>query len=132
MDEFHRFFENNPNCSGFKNNLTFSELFKWLLEPKQIFDMVQSCKHDRPALEGVLGELETKFSNRTDFDLTDNFTKQMIGRATKEILADFGYVQTGKKAMPKGKYLKNAQHYEEYKNATKTKELVFEPKIKNL
>lgn len=132
MDVYNRFFLNNPNCSGFKDNVTFKELFEWLLEPKQIFNKLQSCKHDRPALEGVLDELETRFSNRTDFDLSDNFTKQMIGRAVKEILSDFGYVQTGKKSMPTGKYIKNAQHYEEDPNAPKTKELIFEVKIRTI
>ena len=46
--------------------MTFKELFEWLSEPEQVFNMVQSIMHDRPALEGFLEELEERFNGITD------------------------------------------------------------------
>lgn len=59
-------FLNNTNCSEFKETVTFKELFEWLSEPEQVFNMVQSIMHDRPALEGFLEELEERFNGITD------------------------------------------------------------------
>ncbi|TSI07908.1 hypothetical protein [Lysinibacillus sp. BW-2-10] len=104
MSVIYRFFENNPTCNGFKDNVSFNELFSWLEEATQVFNMIQACNNNQAALEGVVKELEEKYSNRSDLDLTDHFTRRTIGRVVKEILIDFGYIQTGEKSLSQGEY----------------------------
>lgn len=129
MSVINRFFEHYPTCNGFKDNVSFNELFSWLEEATQVFNMTEACNNNRPALEGVVKKLELKYSNRLDLNLKDDFTRQTIGRVVKEILIDFGYIQTGDKPLSEGQYFKSTQHYAFDGHAPRTKEVVVVPQI---
>ena len=134
--EWERFFEKSPKFNGFKNNQSFYQLFHWLMEPEQISAMIEACRYGRPALEGVLEPLLQKYGQQEDLPMVD-FNKQMIGRAIKDILWDFGYVQTvQKRIVPHlNQVFKSATVYEynpyhpQFQNHLPSKDLVIKPQI---
>ena len=127
------FFNLYPNVQKFRSVKSFEGIYKFLNEPISIHRMVEACRFNRPALEGVVTELEAEFGNRTDLDLTDNFTKQSVGLLIKYILYDFGYITTIQKDIPKNKglYFRSAMHYK-FEDGIAKKKLVIDYKIESV
>jgi hypothetical protein len=92
--EYLDFFVQFPSYIGYQHNQTFEEIYKWLGEPRQIYELINSCDNNRAALEGIARKLESTFGNRTDLNIRENFVKQMIGASVKHVLSFFGYVPT--------------------------------------
>ncbi|MCK9858194.1 hypothetical protein [Paenibacillus sp. ATY16] len=133
-DEYLDFFAQNPKYNGYLNSRSFEELYYWLGEAWQIYDMITICKSKRPAIEAVAKQIELKFGNRTDINVKEDFVKQMIGTAVKHVLSYYGYITTIQKTFLKGsaEWFKSGMHYEFDEAAPVKKKLHWEPKIINL
>lgn len=91
---FSDFIFDNLNCSGFENNPDARAVFELLSEDRNIIAMIDACENGKPALSACAVEIE-KFLSLKDnptMDLRDTFTKTVIGRMIKSILAPFGYL----------------------------------------
>ncbi len=86
------------------------ELYQYLASPHNIYAMSQACEAGKPALSGVVKELEKKFSGRFDFDNPMN--RRMIGSMIKEIIHDFGYRRKGQRLVSNSNYFSTASYYE--------------------
>jgi hypothetical protein len=122
---YDRLFSWNKHYGDMKDNKSLKELYDWLCLPESIFKMEISSSYERPALEGVVKDIEEKFENRPDFDLSNNRVRQVVGSVIKEILYDYGYRQSVKKTIPssRSKYFKSATFYEK-QNDLATKEII--------
>ncbi|MBO7747914.1 hypothetical protein I8J29_27355 [Paenibacillus sp. MWE-103] len=129
--EFYDFFTESPKYNGYSNNKSFEEIYYWLGEAWQVYEMMTICKNNRPAIEAVARQLETKFGDRTDINVKEDFVKQMIGTAVKHVLGYYGYVTTIQKTFLKGsaEWFKSGMHYRFVEDAPRKKELHWEPKI---
>lgn len=125
------FFSTYPNYGKFNGVQSFQELFEFLTNPFQVVLMLEACRFNRPAIEGVALDIEGKFKNRTDLDLNNKFTRQAVGILIAYIMNKLGYFQTIQRDITKlkrGQYFTSGTHYEEqFEKATYR--LVMEPKI---
>ncbi|MCI3919929.1 hypothetical protein MO973_06750 [Paenibacillus sp. TRM 82003] len=129
--EFLDFFSLYPKYNGYLDNQSFEEIYYWLGEPWQVYEMITICKNNRPAIEAVAKQLESIFGDRTDLNIKEDFVKQMVGTAIKHILGYFGYVTTIQKTFLKGsaQYFKSGMHYSFDDSVPRTKLLQWEPRI---
>lgn len=129
--DFNDFFEETENkkYGKYKLNSTVSDVFSFLMKPESVDKMILSSHDGRPALEGVIEDLEKKFPNGPEFDLKkDLHLRKMVGSMVKFVLRDFGYEVNVNKAMSKGSYIKTASQYR-YNPARATKRIVKEISI---
>jgi len=115
MMDFKKFIESDPKYKKFIENETAESLFNYMLEPVNIDKMIMANTNGRPALEGILPEIEENF-NSDDFDIEkDNFTRQFIGVMVREIIKDFGYIvdraELSRQKNIKSKFITSATHY---------------------
>lgn len=113
----------NANCSGFFFNADMKELFAFLSEDERIISMIEMCEMSKPALAGCVKEVEDWFDRKSSpqIDLSDGFTRTVVGRLVKTILKPFGYeVQKQKdlSATLKCKYFASASCYSKTGEAT--------------
>ncbi len=113
----------NPNCSKFDANTDAIAIFDFLNQDANIISMIDSAKMGKPALSGCISELEIFYGQMQNptIDLTDGFTRTVIGRMVKAILEPFGYLPTVQKSFPKKysvKYFSSASCYKESGPAT--------------
>ena len=74
--------------------------------------MISASKNDRPALEGVIEDIEKNFPVGVDFDIKgDYFLRNALGSIVKYIISDFGYEVDMQKDIHKGSYIKSATSY---------------------
>ncbi|MBC7075291.1 MAG: hypothetical protein H5T98_04330 [Syntrophomonadaceae bacterium] len=114
---FNDFLKENPNCSKFANNSDAIAIFNILSKEKNIIAMIDASDAGKPALSACVNEVESFFenSNNPTIDLRDGFTRTVIGRMVKSILAPFGYEPSIQKDLPKAisaKYFTSASCYE--------------------
>lgn len=126
---FNDFIDLNKNCSGFKTNADMQELFDFLNEDERIIKMIDSSENGKPALAGCVQEVETWHDAKTNslVDFNDPFTKTVVGKVVKTILAPFGYLVTKQKDMPtdlKTKYFTSASCYVYDANAPITMKII--------
>ena len=113
--DFREFIESDPKYKKFIENETAESLFNYMSEPVNIDKMIMANTNGRPALEGILPEIEEKF-NSDDFNIEkDNFTRQFIGVMVREIIKDFGYIvdrtEINRQKNIKSKFITSATHY---------------------
>ena len=113
---FNDFLAENPNCSKYDGNPDAIAIFDLLSKDENIIGMIDASEAGKPALSACVDEIEAFFSNQQNptFFLTDDFTRQAVGRMIKTILAPFGYEVTVQKDLPKalkGKYFTSASCY---------------------
>ncbi len=91
---FSDFIFDNLNCSGFESNPDARAVFEILSEDRNIIAMIEASENGKPALSACAVEIEKFLSLKENptMDLTDTFTKTVIGRMIKSILAPFGYL----------------------------------------
>lgn len=99
------FIRDNPNCSGFEHNPDAKEVFDFLNQDSMIIKMAEFADQEKPALAGCVLELEKFFNDMSNptIDFNDGFTRTVVGRMVKTILAPLGYVVTKQKDFPKNK-----------------------------
>jgi hypothetical protein len=112
---YDQFFSIYPIYQRFQPVKSFRELHDWLWNPESIAKMLDAVKFHRPAIEGVVLEVEELFGNRSDLTFNDDFTKKATGMLIKYILGHFGYISSKQKDISKGKGAKwftSGMHYE--------------------
>ena len=105
-----RFTEWYPRYREAFKDPVYRELYDYLASPQNIYAMSQACEAGKPALSGVVKDLERKFSGRFDFDNPMN--RRMIGSMIKEIIYDFGYRRKGQRLVSNSSYFSTASYYE--------------------
>ena len=113
---FEDFIAENPNCSNYATNADAKKVFDFLNQDDIIIKMIESANQERPALAGCVFELEQFFDSMSNpsIDFNDGFTRTVVGRMVKAIIAPFGYRVTKQKDFTKnkkGKYFVSASCY---------------------
>ena len=111
---YKEFFLENGNRKYIKyeNSSQIEEVFKFLCKKDSIAKMISASKNDRPALEGVIEDIEKNFPVGVDFDIKgDYFLRNALGSIVKYIISDFGYEVDMQKDIHKGSYIKSATSY---------------------
>jgi len=118
---FQDFIDDNPNCKKYDGNPDAMEVFDILSLNENIVKMIDANSAGKPALTPCIKTIENFIISRPNptIDLTDDFTKQAVGRMAKTILKPFGYKPSRQKDLPKdlnARYFKSATYYEIDKN----------------
>jgi len=113
---FDGFLRENPNCSKYATYPDAVAVFELLSEERNIIAMIDASEGGKPALSACVFELESFFDalQNPTIDFNDTFTRTVVGRMIKSILAPFGYEVTQQKDLPKaarGKYFTSASCY---------------------
>ncbi len=104
-----RFIEWYPRYrSAFKEDV-FKDVYNFLSRPESIWAMVQVSSEGKPALNGVVKELEESFEGL--FEFNNPMNRRMIGSMIKEILHDFGYRRKGQRMVSNSQYFTTASCY---------------------
>lgn len=100
----------NPNCSGFTDNPDAMAVFDFLNQDATIIKMIEYCEVGKPALAACFSEVEGLVDRlpQAQIDLSNRFTRTVIGRMIKAILEPFGYRPTAQKVFPKAS---GARHF---------------------
>jgi len=106
----YRFLEWYPRYRQAFSEPVYEELYQFLSFPERIWSMAQASEVGKPALNGVVKELEEKFEGHLDFDNPVN--RRMIGSMIKEILYDFGFRRKGQRMVSNSRYFTTASFYE--------------------
>ena len=102
----------NRKYIKYENSSQIEEVFKFLCKKDSIAKMISASKNDRPALEGVIEDIEKDFPVGPDFDIKDDyFLRNALGSIVKYIISDFGYEVDMQKDIHKGSYIKSATSY---------------------
>jgi hypothetical protein len=105
-----RFIEWYPRYREAFKDPVFEEVYDFIDSPHSLWSMAQASENGKPALSGVVKELESKFAANFDFDNPMN--RRMIGSMIKEILHDFGYRRKGQRLVPNSNFFTTASYYE--------------------
>lgn len=92
MITFDAFFAATKIYNKYINSTEAMAVFNFLKLEGSKNKMIESTKNGRPALEGVVEDLENIFKNNQKFDFNKDEVKQCIGKMVNEIMADYGYV----------------------------------------
>lgn len=121
---FDDFIAQNPNCKKYDGNPEAIHIFDNILSKEEnIIAMIDASDAQKPALSACVNEVEAYYKSIPNpvFDLTDDFTKQAVGRMVKTVLEPFGYQPHKQKDMPKAclaEFITSATVYKFIGNAT--------------
>lgn len=102
----------NRKYIKYENSSQIEEVFKFLCKKDSIAKMISASKNDRPALEGVIEDIEKNFPVGVDFDIKgDYFLRNALGSIVKYIISDFGYEVYIQREINKGTHIKSATVY---------------------
>jgi|GEM_PF-3060723 len=105
-----RFIEWYPRYRDVFKEDVFEEVYNFLSRPENIWAMARACEEGKPALNGVVKELEKAFQERFDFDNPVN--RRLVGSMIKEILHDFGFRRKGQRLVSNSNYFSTASYYQ--------------------
>ena len=102
----------NRKYIKYENSSQIEEVFKFLCKKDSIAKMISASKNDRPALDGVIEDIEKNFPVGVDFDIKgDYFLRNALGSIVKYIISDFGYEVYIQREINKGTHIKSATVY---------------------
>lgn len=102
----------NRKYVKFENNREVENVFNFMTKPEIIDKMIMASEQKRPALEGIIQDIEAIFPLSPDFNLKEDYTlRKALGSMVKYIISDFGYEVNIQKDISKGTYIKSATHY---------------------
>ena len=102
----------NRKYIKYENSSELKRVFQFLCKKDSIAKMISSCNNDRPALEGVIEDIEKNFPVGPDFDIKDDyFLRNALGSIVKYIISDFGYEVYIQREINKGTHIKSATVY---------------------
>lgn len=118
--DFQAFLMENPHYKNPQRLEGFEVLFNFINDPKKIEKMVQEADQARPALGGIVKDLEALHDHQKTqvFDLKDVYTRTCVGRMVTFLLNKRGYDVLGNKAFSKTlgyKYFASASLFEKRK-----------------
>ena len=115
---FDDFINKYSNCKRFENNLAAIHIFEKILSnDENIIAMIEASKTNTPALFTCIDDVEDYYQTNEGqaFDLTNNFTKQALGKMVATILEPYGYLPHSRKKRPKTTvpwFVKSAHYYD--------------------
>lgn len=119
MLSLERFNEWYPRYREVMGKPIFQEVYRFLSSPHSIWAMAKASENSKPALTGVVKELENKFTG--SFDLDNPMNRRMIGSMIKEIIHDFGFRRKGQRLVSNSSYFTTASYYELEEDKAKRK-----------
>ena len=123
--------DENRKYKRYIDNQTVSRVFEFMCEPRSIDLMITASESNRPALESIIIEIESKFPLSDEFNLEKDYTlRKALGSFVKYILFDYGYRVNKQKNISKGTYIKSATHYTYVKDGA-IKKIVKEYRIED-
>ena len=123
---FDDFINKYSNCKRFENNLAAIHIFEKILSnDENIIAMIEASKTNTPALFTCIDDVEDYYQTNEGqaFDLTNNFTKQALGKMVATILEPYGYLPHSRKKRPKTTvpwFVKSAHYYDFSGNVSTT------------
>ncbi|WP_041225783.1 hypothetical protein [Dehalobacter sp. CF] len=122
----------NRKYIKYENVSEVEDVFNFMCKPESIDKMIMSCGQNRPALEGIIEDIELNFPISTNFDIDKDYTlRKALGSMIKYIISDFGYEVNIQKDISKGSHIKSATHYN-FNQAKAKKKLVRVITIENI
>lgn len=122
----------NKKYIKYKDNTVVKAVFQFIDEPESIEKMILSTEQNRPALEGVIEDIEAKFPASLNFDLANDYTlRKALGSMVKYIISDFGYEVNTQKNISRGNHMKSATHYK-FNSSKATKRIVKKVAIEDI
>jgi len=107
-----------PASKRFKslfNNRVISELFDFISGDKQVDVMIVSTQNKRPALEGIIEDIEANFPVQALYNIeTFHQHRQITGSLVRFIMGHYGYLTDKSKPLRKGLYIKTAITYKKF------------------
>ena len=102
----------NRKYIQYENSSKIEKVFQFLCKKDSIAKMNYANKNGRPALEGVIEDIERNFPVGPDFDIKDDyFLRNALGSIVKYIISDFGYEVYIQREINKGTHIKSATVY---------------------
>lgn len=116
-------FCNYYNFNGCVGNTDAQNVFNYLSQPENIYNMIVFSNVNLPAISGIVHSLENIFATTTDFPLTNPTNRQTVGRMVKFIMEHFGYepIASGLDKDSKLRDFSNAQYFKRPSVYSKTK-----------
>lgn len=97
---------------AFAGNKRIKEIFNYMINEISIKKMIICSVEERPALEGIIENLELMYPFDESFDLFSNMKhRQILGSMTRYIMGHYDYRPGKAKKMKKGRYIKTAIVY---------------------
>ncbi|MDF1510686.1 hypothetical protein PZE06_21355 [Robertmurraya sp. DFI.2.37] len=115
LNEYDRFFAIYPMYQKYQSVKAFKNLHDFLWKPESIEKMQDAIKFGRPAIEGIVLDIEELYFDKSDFTFEDDFAKKATGMLIKYILEYFGFISSKQRNISKGKgakYFTSGMHYE--------------------
>lgn len=91
-------FFNEPKFKRFQKYIgdkTLENLYEYLENKTTVTKMIDSTKNNKPALLGIIKEIEENYIPKLKIKKDDSLKKQLIGSMISFILAEYGYENTG-------------------------------------
>lgn len=128
---FELYFEENPNCSKYRDDDAARGVFDILSKKSNILKMMEVSAFGKPALSVCVAEVENFWfaCSSPHLDLNDDFARQAVGRMVMTILGKYGYKKTVQRDMPKSSgalLFKTAMCYEKPVDVDEVKFLTFD------
>ena len=128
---YERFYEMYPKYKRYYEKPACKELYEFMSKPENIHKMlVANDEYGKPALAGILNEVESKFHDNVLFDLRDNVLKQLVGSMVREVIMDFGYDIDRQKTISNTQYIRSATYYQ--KTGKVKKRLVMKVEVEDV
>jgi hypothetical protein len=115
FNKYERFFAIYPMYQKYQSVKTFKDLHDFLWKPESIEKMQHAIRFGRPAIEGIVLDIEGLYFDRSDLTFEDDFAKKATGMLIKYILEHFGFISSKQRDISKGKgakYFTSGMHYE--------------------
>ena len=94
------------------DNQIIESVFDFMVEDRQVEQMINASKIKRPAMEAIIEAIEKKYPGNQAFDLEFNHRhRQILGSMIRFIMGHYDYWPGKAKKMKKGRYVKTAIVY---------------------
>lgn len=110
----------NRKYQKYEDNKEVESVYNFMKRPEIIDKMILSTENNRPALEGIIIDIENNFPKSPEFDIENDYTlRKALGSMIKNIISEFGYEVDRQKEISKGSYIKSATYYKYNKDKVK-------------
>lgn len=111
MINFNDFITNAKIYNKYSTSTEAMAVFNYLKLQENVDKMVTATTNGKPALEGVVHNLENVFEDNKDFDFAKNEVRQCVGKMVKAIIGPKGYVTDKDMTLSNTKFFKSAMKY---------------------
>lgn len=125
MITFEGYIKSDKKMNKIADNEDAKKIFDYLCLPKCVYNMIIFSKIGLPAITGIAKELEDLYGNSKTFPLSNDRSKQVIGKMISYILSFYGYspvvVKSNEKRLRKfvgARYFKSSSVYQKTHKAS--------------